>query len=124
MNRKYRNTFIAASLMAVLLLTSASAQETNKSKFEPLVIQEQGSFAVGARSLQIPAPSIQSSQRLTARHCMATTPTSSTRFQRIRVSFRSCFCTARGSSRRPGRPLPMAVRAFRRSFFVAGFRFT
>jgi hypothetical protein len=44
---KHRESFIAVLLMAVFLLTSATAQDTNKSKPEPLMIQEQGSFAVG-----------------------------------------------------------------------------
>jgi Alpha/beta hydrolase family len=46
-SRKQRKSFIALWLMALFLFTSASAQETNKSKLEPLMIQEQGSFAVG-----------------------------------------------------------------------------
>jgi hypothetical protein len=33
--------------MAAFLLTSAKAQETQKSKSDPLMIQGQGSFAVG-----------------------------------------------------------------------------
>jgi hypothetical protein len=45
---KHRESFIAVFLlMAVFLFTSATAQDTNKSKPEPLMIQEQGSFAVG-----------------------------------------------------------------------------
>src|SRR6266702_2945695 len=47
MSRKYRKSSIALWLIAACLFTSASAQETNKSKPEPLMIQEQGSFAVG-----------------------------------------------------------------------------
>src|SRR6266702_4910144 len=46
-NRKSRKSFIALSLMAASLFIAAGAQETNKSKPEPLMIQEQGSFAVG-----------------------------------------------------------------------------
>ncbi len=53
MNRNCRNAFVAASLMAVLLFSSASAQET-KSKFEPLTIQGQGSFAVGGKVITNP----------------------------------------------------------------------
>jgi len=49
MNRKYRNTFAAASLIGAVLSTSVGAQEINKSKFEPLTIREQGSFAVGGK---------------------------------------------------------------------------
>jgi len=47
MSRKHRKSFIALWLIAASLFTSASAQETKKSKPEPLAIQEQGSFAVG-----------------------------------------------------------------------------
>ena len=47
MSRKRWKSVIALWLMAAFLFTSASAQETNKSKSEPLMIQEQGSFAVG-----------------------------------------------------------------------------
>src|SRR3984893_3248957 len=46
-SREHRNTFIMLSLIAASLLTSASAQEAKKSKPEPLMIQEQGRFAVG-----------------------------------------------------------------------------
>ena len=47
MSRKHRRSLIALSLMAAFLFTSGNAQETSKSKNEPLMIQEQGSFAVG-----------------------------------------------------------------------------
>jgi pimeloyl-ACP methyl ester carboxylesterase len=47
MRRKGRKFFVALWLIAAALCTSASAQETNKSRSEPLMIQEQGSFAVG-----------------------------------------------------------------------------
>jgi general stress protein CsbA len=53
MNRSCRNAFVAASLMAVLLFSSASTQET-KSTFEPLIIQGQGSFAVGGKVITNP----------------------------------------------------------------------
>ena len=45
MSRMHRKFFITLWLLAAALLTSASAQETRKP--EPLVIREQGSFAVG-----------------------------------------------------------------------------
>jgi hypothetical protein len=54
MSRKHREYFIALWLMAVFLFTSAGAQETNKSKPEPLMIQEQGSFAVGGSVIKVP----------------------------------------------------------------------
>jgi len=44
---RHRKPFIALSLIAVCLFTSAGAQEINKGGPEPLMIQEQGSFAVG-----------------------------------------------------------------------------
>ena len=47
MSRKHRKYFIALWLIVASLFTSANAQEANKSKPEPLMIQEQGSFAVG-----------------------------------------------------------------------------
>src|SRR5438046_7483160 len=47
MRRKYRKFFIALWLIAACLFTLASAQEAKKSKPDPLMIQEQGSFAVG-----------------------------------------------------------------------------
>ncbi len=47
MSRKHRQFFIAFWLIAATLLISASAQESKKRKPEPLMIQEQGSFAVG-----------------------------------------------------------------------------
>jgi len=48
-NRMHRNSFIAAPLMTVLLFTSATAHEANKSKFEPLAIQKQRSFIIGGK---------------------------------------------------------------------------
>lgn len=47
MSRKHWKYFIALWLMAAILFTSASAQDIKNSKPEPLMIQEQGSFAVG-----------------------------------------------------------------------------
>src|SRR5205823_14401845 len=45
--RKHRKSFIALWLIAVCRFTSAVAQDANKGKREPLIIQEQGGFAVG-----------------------------------------------------------------------------
>ena len=53
-SRKHRKSFIALWLMAIFLFTSVGAQETNKSKPEPLMIQEQGSFAVGGSVVAAP----------------------------------------------------------------------
>jgi hypothetical protein len=47
MKIKHRKSLIALWLIAAILFISASAQETKKRKPEPLMIQEQGSFAVG-----------------------------------------------------------------------------
>jgi hypothetical protein len=54
MDRKYRKTFIALGLVAASLFISAGSQQTNKSKPEPLMIQEQGSFAVGGSVVTAP----------------------------------------------------------------------
>jgi pimeloyl-ACP methyl ester carboxylesterase len=53
-SRKHQRSIIALWLVAVFLFTSAGAQETNKSKPEPLMIQEQGSFAVGGSVIKVP----------------------------------------------------------------------
>jgi len=47
MSNKHRKSYIVLWLFAATLFTSASAQVTKKSTQEPLMIQEQGSFAVG-----------------------------------------------------------------------------
>jgi hypothetical protein len=49
MSRKYRNSLIALWLIATAMLPSASAQVARNDKPEPLMIQEQGSFAVGGK---------------------------------------------------------------------------
>ena len=54
MGGKHRKSYIALWLVASILFTSASAQETKKSKAEPLRIQEQGSFAVGGTVITNP----------------------------------------------------------------------
>ena len=54
MQRKYGKSFIVLWLSAVISFTSASAQETNKCKPAPLMIQEQGSFAVGGSVITAP----------------------------------------------------------------------
>jgi hypothetical protein len=51
---KYRKFYITFWLVAAILFTSANAQETKKSKQEPLVIQEQGSFAIGGTVITNP----------------------------------------------------------------------
>jgi pimeloyl-ACP methyl ester carboxylesterase len=53
-HRKHRISILALGLTTALLYVSASAQETGKSKFEPLTIQEQGSFAVGGKVITNP----------------------------------------------------------------------
>jgi hypothetical protein len=54
MSSAHRKSFIALWLIAAIFLTSASAQETKKSKPEPLMIQEQGSFAIGGTVMTNP----------------------------------------------------------------------
>jgi hypothetical protein len=51
---KHRKFFISLWLIPVLLLASASAQQATNSKPEPLMIQEQGSFAVGGSVITAP----------------------------------------------------------------------
>ena len=46
---KYYGSFLALGLIGAALLTAASGQVDEKSKAEPLMIQEQGSFAVGGK---------------------------------------------------------------------------
>ena len=53
MNR-HRKPFLAVSLIAAAFLTSANARQANKGKPEPLMIQEQGSFAVGGKVITAP----------------------------------------------------------------------
>ena len=54
MNRKHRKSFIPLWLIAALLLTSANAQKNKTSRPSPLLIQEQGSFAVGGSVITAP----------------------------------------------------------------------
>src|SRR5258708_19535095 len=53
-SRKHRRSLIALALIAACSLSLASAQETNKGKPEPLMIQEQGSFAIGGLRIYPP----------------------------------------------------------------------
>ena len=53
MSSKHRTSFIALCVIATILFTSANAQET-ESKPEPLMVQEQGSFAVGGSVITAP----------------------------------------------------------------------
>jgi len=124
LNRTHPRSFIVALSMAAFVVTSASAQEASKSKFEPLTIQNQGSFAVGGKVITNPGSFNPKQPTRMARRCMATTPTSSTRFRLIRESFHSFFYTAPVSSQRPGSLLRMAERGFRPSFYAVAFLFT
>jgi len=47
MNTQHGKFLLALGVMGATLLTSASGQVAKKNKAEPLMIQEQGSFAVG-----------------------------------------------------------------------------
>ena len=47
MSSNHRKSVLALSFAAAIVFTSAKAQEGNKSKPGPLIIEEQGSFAVG-----------------------------------------------------------------------------
>lgn len=54
MSTRHRKLFNALWLIAAAFITSASGQDTKKSKPEPLMIQEQGSFAVGGTVITAP----------------------------------------------------------------------
>jgi hypothetical protein len=54
MSGKHQKSYIMLWLVTAILFTSANAQETQKSKQEPLRIQEQGSFAVGGTVITNP----------------------------------------------------------------------
>ena len=54
MSRNHRTSFIALWLITAILFTSASAQEAGKNRPGPLVIREQGSFAVGGTVINNP----------------------------------------------------------------------
>jgi hypothetical protein len=54
MSRKYRKSLIALALIAACSLSLVSAQESHESKPEPLIIVEQGSFAVGGSVITAP----------------------------------------------------------------------
>lgn len=53
-SRKRRKSLDALWLIAVILFTSASAQETRKNSPAPLMIRERGSFAVGGKVANAP----------------------------------------------------------------------
>ncbi len=54
MNTRHRESFIILWLVAATLFTSASAQENKRSKQGPLLIREQGSFAIGGTVINKP----------------------------------------------------------------------
>lgn len=54
MRRNHWSSIIGLCLMAVFFLASAGAQDSNKSKPRPLMIQEQGSFSVGGSIITAP----------------------------------------------------------------------
>ena len=76
-----KRQFAALWLFASALLTSASAQSPESRNAEPLMIQEQGSFAVGGKVITNAGTFNPNSRRPGARHCTVTTPTSSSRFR-------------------------------------------
>src|SRR6266536_815069 len=53
MNRHHK-PILAVSLIAAAFLTAATAHQVKNGKPEPLVIQEQGSFAVGGKVITNP----------------------------------------------------------------------
>jgi hypothetical protein len=54
MTSNYRKSLLALSFIAAIVFTSAPAQESKRSKPEPLMIEEQGSFAVGGSVITTP----------------------------------------------------------------------
>src|SRR5438128_933235 len=52
--RRGLRALFALLLLAAVVFTSAEAQEGNKSRPEPLMIEEQGSFAVGGSVVTAP----------------------------------------------------------------------
>jgi hypothetical protein len=57
MQSKHRKFFVVLWLIVAILFTSASAREPQKSKPGPLMIQEQGSLAVGGSTTTAPGTS-------------------------------------------------------------------
>jgi hypothetical protein len=105
-----------------MLFNAASAQETGKSKFEPITIREQGSFAVGGKVITNPGvfnpkQPTPDGQSLHGDHAYV--------FYQIPASPRKLplvFLHGTGQLSRSGRPRLMVVRAFRRSFCAVVFR--
>ncbi len=56
MSIKYQKLFIAFSLIPLSIVVSACAVVSGNSKPGPLIIQEQGSFAVGGTVMNNPGP--------------------------------------------------------------------
>lgn len=54
MRSNCRKSLLASAFIAAVVFTSARAQESGKSKPEPLMIEEQGSFAVGGSVVTSP----------------------------------------------------------------------
>jgi hypothetical protein len=54
MNTRHRQLFSALSLISAVIITSACAIATGNNKPEPLIIREQGSFAVGGTVITTP----------------------------------------------------------------------
>ncbi len=122
--------FIPLWLIVVTLFTSASAQQRKADKPEPLMIQEQGSFAVGGTVTTTPgtfdpvkqgafnpASVDPAGQTLHADHAYV-----SIRSPQMPEGFHSSFGTATGSRLRHGRPRRMDVRDFKTSSCAADFR--
>ena len=123
MNRKFRKFLNPPWLIAASLFASANASQTNRSKPEPLMIQEQGSFAVGGSVVTNagtfnPKQPTPDGQTLHGDHAYV--------YYQIPANNRKlplCFCTAQASSPKRGRPHLTEERAFRQSSFVVAFRY-
>jgi hypothetical protein len=107
--------------MAALLFSSASAQET-KSKFEPLTIQDQGSFAVGGKVITNPGvfspkQPTPDGQTLHGDHAYV--------FYQVPANPRKVslvFLHGTGQFSKTWETTPDGREGFRLSFFVAAFR--
>lgn len=89
------------------LLSPAAAMADQATKFEPLTIQEQGSFAVGGPVVKTSGTYDNNKPTTEGQSFTAIISTPSTRCRRPRSRFRSSCCTALTSRAAVGKPHPM-----------------
>ena len=129
-----RKSVVAMLLLCVAVFACAgSMAQRQASKPHPLIIEEQGSFAVGGSVIIAPGtfdpirqgafnPAGADPARQTC--CMATMLTSSIRSRLMPENFRSSSDMATGSPLRRGRPPRTGARAFKPSSCAAASRST